>query len=419
MSVGTITKQSVDALKPSAKEEYLWDPKVSGFGVKVTPTGSKSYLVQYRMGGRGTPTRRVTIGKHGAPWAPAQARTEAERILALVKKGTDPQEQKVATARESVDLAFDKYVERFLSIYGVRHWNPKTLSDSRRYLTSPNSPVRPVLWKKALPAIKRPDIAAVFDAVPAEKPGYARNLYTALKKLFTWAVGRGDIERSPFEGFEAPRVVASRDRVLTDDELRLAWLACGEMGYPFGKQHRLLIATGQRREEVSSLDWRELNRDRREWTLPSSRAKNDKSNIVPLNELAIAELDGVAGGEEWPSKGFVFTTTGKTAISGFSKAKARLDETMLALAIKEDQASGGTGEGVEIQPWRAHDLRRTFATGMQRLGVRFEVTEAVLNHVSGARSGVAGIYQRHDWREEKRAALDRWAKHLKEIVKSD
>jgi len=418
MAVGIISKQSVDKLQPKSKdgrlfEECLWDAKLSGFGVKVTPSGAKSYLVQYRMGGRGSPTRRVTIGTHGAPWTPSAARDRADEILTLVKRGVDPQDEKKQKQREAVDLAFDKYAKRFLELYGERAWSGKTFADNKRYLTSSASAAVIALGTKPLTEIKRSDIAATFDRVPADKPGYARNLYSVLRRLFAWAVERGDIERSPFEGFRGPAAVEARDRVLDDAELRLAWLASFKIGAPFGPLYRLLIATGQRREEVASLDWCELDRAKAEWKLPAERAKNRQANTVPLNLLAIAALDKVAGGDKWPSKGLVFTTTGETPVSGYSRAKSRLDKGMADLGSEE--APEGS-EPREIAPWRVHDLRRTFATGMQRLGIRFEVTEAVLNHVSGARSGVAGIYQRHDWRDEKRAALKAWNAHLQSLL---
>jgi integrase len=129
---------------------------------------------------------------------------------------------------------------------------------------------------------------------------------------------------------------------------------------------------------------------------------------VPLSDAVVEELDGVAG-EKWPRKGLVFTTTGKTPVSGFARAKRRLDKQIADIAADEQEER-------ELAPWRYHDLRRTFATGMQRLGVRFEVTEAILNHVGSARSGVAGVYQRHDWKDEKRAALEAWAAHVQSIV---
>lgn len=417
MAVGSINKQTVEALRSEGREEYLWDAKLSGFGVKVMPSGAKSYLVQYRMGGRGTPTRRYTLGKHGSPWTPAKAREEAERVLTEVRTGADPQEGKHKKRQEAVDFAFDAYAERFLRLYGGRSWNAKTLGDAKRFLTGEKSPARILLGKKPLPNITRSDIAAVFDEVPATNPGHARNLYACLRKLFSWAVSRGDIDRSPFEGVQGPRPVSSRDRVLTDGEIRLVWFASKQMEYPFGPFYRLLIVSGQRREEVSAIGWQELSRERLEWTLPSARSKNGKANVVPLNPLATELLDQIAGSEMWPHNGHVFTTTGASPISGFSKAKARLDGLMLKIARNDCEDRGDQKDEFTTTPWRVHDIRRTFATGMQRLGVRFEVTEAVLNHVSGARSGVAGVYQRHDWRDEKKAALTLWSDFIDDLVK--
>jgi integrase len=167
---------------------------------------------------------------------------------------------------------------------------------------------------------------------------------------------------------------------------------------------RLLIATGQRREEVTSLDWKELSRADREWRLPGDRAKNGEPNMVPLNDLAIAELDMVAKGDQWPRKGRVFPTSSGAGFTAYSKGKNKLDKLLAA--------DGGD----TLPAWRLHDLRRTLATGFQRLGIRFEVTEAVLNHVGASRSGVAGIYQRHDWKEEKREALRQWNDHIVTIL---
>lgn len=348
MAVGNISKETVDRLSAAAKEHCLWDIRLKGFGVKVTPNGSKSYLVQYRTGGAGSPTRRVTIGKHGAPWTPSRARDEATKLLATIKEGVDPQERKSAKRREAVDLAFDKYAGHFLDQYGPRHWNAGTLADNKRYLTAKDAPAPTLLGRKPLPEIRRADIAAIFDDVASDKPGYARNLYSVLRKLFAWAVERGDIDRSPMEGFKGPRPVVSRDRILTDDEMRLVWLSAESLEYPFGPFYRLLIATGQRREEVASLDWHHLRREVAEWHLPSTKAKNAKANIVPLNSLALDLLDELAGGDRWPLKGLVFTTTGKTPVSGFSRAKKTLDAEMMKRAGAAALAAGHVAEDAQI-----------------------------------------------------------------------
>jgi integrase len=220
------------------------------------------------------------------------------------------------------------------------------------------------------------------------------------------------------DGMKSIRPVASRDRVLSDSELALALRAAKALGGRYGPFYELLIATGQRRDEVAALDWSELNRTERTWTLPRERAKNGMANVIPLNDLAMAALNGLAGDEEkWPGRGYVFRATAKTPISGFSKAKRALDAKMLDLAREDAEAVGDDPDQVTLQPWRLHDARRTLATGLQKLGVRFEVTEAVLNHTSGiSRAGVAGIYQRHGWGPEKRAALDAWAAHCAALL---
>jgi integrase len=214
-----------------------------------------------------------------------------------------------------------------------------------------------------------------------------------------------------------PAAPEARDRVLKDEDLLAVWKASEALKRPFGSFYRLLILTGQRRDEVAGMRWSELDRQSATWTIPADRAKNGKVHIVPLPAGVIAELDTLVTATHvtacakalddtsWPKAGYVLTTTGRKPISGFSKAKAALDAAIIKGC-----------EGEPLDDWRVHDLRRTVATGLQRMGVRFEVTEAVLNHVSGAKGGVAGIYQRHDWKDEKKAALSAWAAYVSKLV---
>jgi integrase len=400
MPSARITKRAVDALPASSKETFLWDDELRGFGLRVSAKGAKSYVLQYRMGGREAPTRRYTIGGHGSPWTPEKARKEAERLMIMVRQGTDPVQADQERRRQAIDLAFDAYVESFTDLYLKKRWKQWQLGAGvlRREAV-------PALRAKPLPKIKRSDLNPVWDRM-LDRPAVARLTHATLRKLFRWAVSRGDIERSPLEGVEAPRPVQARDRVLSDEELAVIWRGTDELGYPFKGLYRMLILTGQRREEVAALDWAELDRATALWTLPGYRAKNGKPHLVPLSETAVNLLDEEAGGSTWPKAGLVFSTTGRTPVSGFSKAKRRLDSYLLESA---------SGPDTEL-PWRTHDLRRTMATGLQRLGVRFEVTEAVLNHVSGSRGGIAGVYQRHDWRDEKTQALEAWGAHLQRLT---
>lgn len=411
MATGKITKRTVDALQPSAKAALMWDDELRGFGLKVTPAGNKVFLIQYREGGRGSSTKRYTIGTYGSPWTPSGARAEAERLLVEARKGALV--SRAERNRLVRDLAFTPYSELFVKEYVKREWKASHADAEAIFRLH----IRPIFKSKPLPDIRKSDVAALFDSIPREKAGLRRKTHAVLSRMFRWGVGRGDLDRSPMEGVEVPAAPGSRDRWLNDDELRLAWLAAGDLGYPFGPVYRLLIGTGQRREEVAGLDWKELHRSIAEWHIPAARAKNGHATTVHLTAAMKAELDKVAGAEKWPRKGFVFTTTGESAVSGYSRAKSRLDRAMMALAQKEAKVAGDDPDQVSIDPWRAHDLRRTFATGMQRLGVRFEVTEAILNHVSGSKSGVAGVYQRHDWKHEKRDALDAWAADVERVVR--
>jgi len=399
----SITKRTVDACKASNREQFYWDLDLKGFGLKVSPGGAKSYIIQYRMGGRGSRTRRYTLGQHGSPWTPASARTEAEKLLQDVRKGIDVLHAKRDRERQARDLAFKSYMTMFVDDYLKENW-PASWEDAKAAL---ERHAIPVLKDKPLPEISRHDVKAVLDRLKG-KTATRRNLYAVLRRLFRWAISAGDIERSPIEGMEAPSLPEKRDRVLSDRELSEVIVAAGDLGYPFGPLLKLLILTGQRVEELGRADWREFDRSIRVWRIPKERAKNRMATEIPLSPPVIEQLDGLAVGDRWPRKGLLFTTTGKTPVSGYSRAKERLDKTL---------ANRAKSAGIDPPPaWRFHDLRRTMATGFQRLGIRFEVTEAVLNHVSGSRAGVAGIYQRHDWKDEKRAALDAWAAHVQALL---
>lgn len=397
MASGKITKRTVDALIASRSEGFLWDDGIKGFGAKITKSGAVSYILQFRMGGREASTRRYTIGSHGSPWTPATAREEAQRLFLLIAQGIDPVEVEKQRRREAVDLAFSNYAERFERSCVGRGWKVLVARSFRIH-------VKPVLGSKPLPKITRSDVVAVFDRMPDCQVANRRNVFAVLRRMFRWAVSRGDIDRSPMEGMETPPAVKARDRWLSDQELARIWEHAPKTHHCFGPIVRLLIVTGQRREEVSSLSWEELEQFERMWTLPGDRAKNGEPNRVPLNELAVAVLDAVAGKSTWPRRGKVFSTSTGGGFTGYHKGKEKLDRM-----VAEDG-------GDPIAPWRLHDLRRTLATGFQRLGVRFEVTEAVLNHVGGSRAGVAGIYQRHDWKAEKREALDLWNNHVVSIL---
>jgi integrase len=216
--------------------------------------------------------------------------------------------------------------------------------------------------------------------------------------------------------------VAKRERVLNDDEIGEVWRAAGKAASPYGIIIRLLILTGQRLGEVARMNWNEISDDLATWALPGERTKNGVPHVVPLSAPArdllralLPEGDKEAKRtlQDWHASGALVLPGGAgTPFSGWSKAKARLDKGISDARVD----AAGSRTPSPLVPWTVHDVRRSVATGLQRLGVRLEVTEAVLNHISGSRGGVAGVYQRHDWAAEKRAALDAWAAHVTAVV---
>jgi integrase len=219
------------------------------------------------------------------------------------------------------------------------------------------------------------------------------------RAAFAWAVKRGMVAANPFADLPIAKSVAKRERVLTDDEIGEVWRAAGTMAAPFGVIVRLLILTGQRRGEVAGMRWSEVSDDLATWTMPGERTKNGLAHVVPLSTPARDLLKSALPEGRRAGDALVLPGILGTPFAGWSKAKAALDKA------------------VPLAPWNVHDLRRTLATGLQRLGVRLEVTEAVLNHISGSRGGIIGVYQRHDWAAEKRAALDSWAAHVLAVAR--
>lgn len=436
MAKAPITKRTVDAAKPKKAEYVIWDDggkeTIKGFGLKVTPIGSKVYIYRYRLARPGqaaqTSPRKYTIGKHG-DLTPDQARTRAGELAFMVSKGIDPRQTKLdaiaaedeaqrqteeKTQRDSV-LAFEKVAARWLAEYELNH-RPRSYGQAALVI---NRHLKPRLAGKPLPSITRADLQAILDGISARQPATRRTVYAYASIFFGWALHRGDIAQNPLALLAKPQAAKARDRVLADQELAAIWKATADLRAPLGTFYRVLLLTGQRREEVAGMDWAELDRATATWVIPAGRAKNGTTHIVPLAVTVLNELDRQALARQaqdkkqepdvrrWPKAGPVMSFRGNVSLSSFSQAKTLLDAEIAKARTKSDP----------MLHWRVHDLRRTLATGLQRLGVRFEVTEAVLNHVSGAKGGVAGIYQRHDWKEEKRAALDAWARHVAAILK--
>jgi integrase len=417
-----ITKRNVDAAPvPEGNDAYYWDTELRGFGLRVTPRGVRSYVLQFRLPGQAA--RRMTIGVHGSPWTPEKARERAQDLLMDVKRGDDPVHAAKKRARAAVDLEFSRYVDTFTENYLKQEWKD-SWADAKRQL---ELHVIPHLKGRPLPEIEKHEVAKVIQRLK-DRPALARNSHATLRKLFAWAVDQGDLIASPIPA--APTPVKARKRVLTPDEVVAAWQASYKLSRPMGQFVRLMFATLQRRSEVAELPWAELSELNRVWRQQGERVKNETDHLVPLNDLALHLLGDIASGpvptagnKAWPRKGHVFTTTGSTPISGFSKVKARLDREMLPilqkLADNRARAMGEEPELVFLQPWRFHDIRRTGTTQMQALGVPIEVTEKVINHKSGETAGIRGVYNLHAYTDEKRSALNAWGAYLQQLVSND
>ncbi len=415
-----ISKRSVDAVLPGPKDIFLWDSgdgSTKGFGLKVTPRGRRVYIFQYRMAGRGSPTQRYTIGEHGA-WTPDKARSRAEALERTVSEGIDPlrqqEESREAERRRQVEAerakerAFADFAERFIErrVAGLDSGKLKASILRRRFIAR---------WgDRDLATITRVDVGAALDAIADEgTPSAAWNALRAIRPLFGYAVERGLIEVNPASKLRPDATERSRSRVLSDAELVEIWAASGELAYPFGAMVRLLMLTGQRRNEVAGMAWPEVDLEGGLWAIPGERTKNEQGHIVHLAPQAV---DVVANLPRL-SEAFVFSTTGTAPVSGFSKAKLRLDAELLKARRKKAADAGSDPARVKALPeWTLHDLRRTMATGLAHMGVLPHVTEKILNHNPKALSGVAGIYNRHEYLAERKVAIEAWARRIEGLV---
>ena len=300
--------------------------------------------------------------------------------MVKVASGEDPAAEKQAAkvaVRVPADADFvESVVSRFIERYAKANTRESTWVETERVLNKEIAR----RWKgRPLSAIGRSDVHEMLDEiVDRPAPILANRTLALFRRMCNWAVERGIITTSPCEGVKAPAPAKSRDRVLSDEELKAVWQACDGLGWPFGHLIKLLALTGQRRDEIASMRWSEVDLEARSWTLPRGRAKNDQASIVPLSGPAIALLEGLP--RITSKENFVFTARGETAVSGFAKAKERLD----ALVRKVLREGAAEPEQIELQHWVLHDLRRTFASGAARLGINLPVIEKVLNHVSGS-----------------------------------
>jgi integrase len=414
-----LTVKAIEALKPGKKRREEPDGHTRGLFVIVQPSGAKSWAVRYRIAGA---PKKYTIGPYPEFDIPT-ARDLAREALVKAAKGIDPAAEKKAAreARKAEQSTVDRVesvIDAFVKNHHAKRSKPSWAKEAERLL---RVEIAPAFGRKRLSEIKDVDVHRLLVGIAERSSVTARNTFAAFRKLCNWAMsleGGKLITVSPCVGVTAPGEARARDRVLEDDESALVYRAFERIGPPFGSIGKLLILTGARRDEVAGMRWSELDLGARVWRLPKERTKNKRDHEIPLSHAAVRVIEGLPRIEG--KAGLVFTTTGTTPVSGFSRAKAAIDKAILEIMREEAAAAGDDPAEVKpLEPWTLHDLRRTLATNLQKLGVRLEVTEAVLNHVSGSRAGIVGIYQRHTWAQEKREALDRWARRLEAIVSGE
>lgn len=365
---------------------------VIGLRVRVGSGGSKSFLLRTRVGSK---VKVVTLGRYGPRMGLAAARKAARQVIADFEAGRDPTADYKAggsAKRDTVDGLYRQWCLQHVD-------RLRSAREVRRIFTAY---VLPALGERMADAIERKDIVRLIDAVvyadPARPtPPMGRAVLAQLSSFFGWLEGRDVIGSNPCRGMAKPAAGKPRDRVLSDSEIKALWDSASSEGWPFGDAVKLLLLTAARRSEVFEARWAEFDMQSRLWSLPAERAKNGQAHDIPLSDAAAAILEAMP---RLDASDLLFPARGapQRAASGVSKLKARLD--------------GAIGSS----DWVLHDIRRTVATNMQKLGIRLEVVEALLNHISGSRAGIVGVYQRYGYEAEKRTAMDAWAGRLAEII---
>ncbi len=426
-----LTVPSVAKLKPLEVRREVPDAGCPGLYLVVQPSGSKSWALRFRRpDGERLPAKLFlgtvfvkadkepeTVPAIGGHLTLAGARRLVGALQHEIAQGSDPAATHIREKARRKTVAIERaaktfgaaacdFVEQHAKVK-VRRWKeqarllglrpedltpiPKGLAD--RWSERPIAEIDDhdiftlivETRERGAPGLKR--------RADGPTEGRARAMFSCLSKMFQWLAKHRRVEKNPCVGVPRPDTPKSRDRVLSDSEIVKFWHATDAEREEFGAIHKLLLLTGCRLNEVAGMRREELSEDGATWSIPGARTKNKKPHQVPLPPLA-RELITAVGGEA----DLVFTTDGRSPVSGWSKIKARMDAHM------------------SIPHWRVHDLRRTAATGMAELGIAPHIVEACLNHISGAKAGVAGTYNRAAYAPEKKAALERWAEHVAGLV---
>lgn len=383
MSRVKLTNTAVEDIQSGARDVIVWDTDVKGFALKVTPAGRRSFLYYYRTADH--TQRKPSLGTY-PDVKPEAARKEARRMAAKVLAGGDPsaarQARRASRGLGTLKELFDDYKQ---------HKESEGLRSIREVKRIFEHDILPVFGKRKPEEITVQEVSKHLDKIAKNSPSMAWAVRRQLSAFYGWAIPRLPAgTNNPVTHASRPPKVRARERVLSNEELKLLWTVADKEREPWRTALKLLILTGQRREEALSADWSEFDLKARTWTIPADRAKNGKAHLVPLAPAVVKLL------KELPAETGPLFPKGTGLVS---RAQKRVREAM-----------------GDIPPWHWHDIRRTVATGMQRLGISLQVTESVLNHVSGSHAGIVAVYQRHDYAREKRDALNKWAAEVQRIT---
>jgi integrase len=370
------------------KDVFEWDDELPGFGLRIR-NGKRTWIFQYKIGER---QHRMRLG--GPELNCDQARRLAQVQKGEVSKaklghGVDPAITREKTKAEAKPTTKGKTLGSLIADYldaKVSALRPRSYNETRRHLEKHFAP----LHSLALSNIQRADVAArVREIAKASGPVAANRSRASLSAMFTWAIGEGLCDQNPVAGTNKQEENGPRERSLSDAEVATVWLAAPDNDY--GRIVRLILLTGCRRKEISSLQWPEIDLKEKTITLPGERTKNKQTHVVPLSDAAIAILKDIP---QRANRNFVFGI-GRGGYSGWANSKAAFDKT------------------VNVNEWTLHDLRRTVRTGLGKLGIQPHIAEATLNHLPPK---LIRTYDRNTYETEKRDALDKWAAHLKVAV---
>lgn len=382
---------------PPSGQIEVKDKQVPGLRIRVGSAGTRTFVLRKRIAGK---YRNVTLGRYSDRFGLAEARKKARQILSDLEFKADPAS------------VLPKPVRRAPSGLTVRSLWPeyrrakshlRSVAEIERIF---NRHILPEFGDRAADTITRGEITRFIDGFAHRTPVMARNILGQFSSFYTWALPRLDhVPANPCRDAGRPPAPKARDRVLSEEEVGALWHVLEGEGKPFGPAIKLLLLTGQRRNEVFDADRAEFDVGAKLWTISGERAKNGATHLVPLSASALAIVKELLKDQRsdklLPARG-----NWDMSPSGFSKAMRRIRESL------EEEI------GRPVAHWTLHDLRRTLATGLQRLEVRLEVTEAVLNHLSGSRSGIVGVYQRHNYFHEKKAALAAWDREVRRLARA-